>query len=288
MPMDDILLPKERRDAVVFIGVDSVENVEFVKIYAISEEVAKRTLEEFFNARGLFPADYRLVSSGIESVEGKSAITTRTEASLSSALARLGLKLLSNGVLHLEGVKTVYQLTLVSESLYERIVGRREEVSRGLSEEISVEDVLSLGVDILVENLRGVELSGYLPPNAKLLREPEISELLAVFEDPDRDFPLVVETKNADKYSFLDLPVTLRLPPLTVEEFAAELSERLGIYVDPELFRDYPPEKLNLGNVEALIKLVMALVEKKGLSPEDALAVGVRLNSGSLKNSSVF
>ena len=280
MPMDDILLPKERRDAVVLIGVDSVENVEFVKIYAVSEEVAKRTLEEFFNAKGLFPADYRLVSSGVESVEGKDAITTRTEASLSSALARFGLRLLSNGILHLKGVEKVYQLTLVSESLYERIIGGREEVSRKLSEDISVEDVLSLGVDVLVENLRGVELSDYLPHNAKLLREPEISELLAVFEDPDRDFPLVVETKNADKYSFLDLPVTLRLPPLTVEEFAAELSERLGIHIGPELFRDYPPEKLNLRNVEALVKLVRALVEKKGLSLEDALTVGIRLNSG--------
>ncbi|AJC71299.1 hypothetical protein X802_03310 [Thermococcus guaymasensis DSM 11113] len=280
--MDDILLPRERRDAVVFIGVDPVDNVEFVKVYAVSEEKAKETLEKFFNARGLFPADYRLVSSGTESVEGKMAITTRTESSLSSALARLGLKLLSNGVLHLEGRETVYQLTLVSESLYEKLVTKEPGGVEKHREEPSIElyDIFSLGVDVLVENLRGVELSDYLPPEARLLREPEVSELLVLLEDPERDFPVVVETKRASKYSDFDFPVTLRLPPLTVEEFAAELSERLGFSVDPSLFNGYPPEKLNMRNVEALAKLVRALIEKKSLGPEEALRLAVRLNYG--------
>ena len=277
--MDEVLLPRERRDAVVFIGVDAVDNVEFVKVYAISEEKAREALEKFFNARGLFPADYRLVSSGPEDVRGKGAITTRTETSLSSALARLGLKLLSNGVLHLEGAETVYQLTLVSEELYERILGKTDE---GDELKLELEDVFSLGLDVIVENLRGVELSGYLPPDAKLLKEPEVSELMAIMEDPERDFPVVVETKNLARYSFFEFPITLKLPPLTVEEFAAELSERLGFSVDPALFDEYPPEKLNLRNVEALVKLVEALVEKKGLGREEALSVAVRLNSAGL------
>jgi len=277
--MDEVLLPRERRDAVVFIGVDAADNVEFVKVYAVSEEKAREALEKFFNARGLFPADYRLVSSGPEDVRGKGAITTRTETSLSSALARLGLKLLSNGVLHLEGVETVYQLTLVSEELYERILGKTDE---GDELKLELEDVFSLGLDVIVENLRGVELSGYLPPDAKLLKEPEVSELMAIMEDPERDFPVVVETKNLARYSFFEFPITLKLPPLTVEEFAAELSERLGFSVDPALFDEYPPEKLNLRNVDALVKLVEALVEKKGLSGEEALSIAVRLNSAGL------
>ncbi len=283
--MDDILLPRERRDAVVFIGVDPVDNVEFVKVYAVSEEKAKEALERFFNARGLFPADYRLVSSGTESVEGKMAITTRTESSLSSALARLGLKLLSNGVLNLEGRETVYQLTLVSESLYERLIaGESENLGRrGEEPSLELDEIFSLGVDVLVENLRGVELSDYLPPEARLLREPEVSELLVLLEDPGRDFPVVVETKRASKYSDFDFPVILRLPPLTVEEFAAELSERLGFSVDPFLFNEYPPEKLNLRNVKALAKLVHALIEKKGLGPREALRLAVRLNCGELE-----
>ncbi|ASJ02195.1 hypothetical protein A3L09_02385 [Thermococcus profundus] len=281
--MDDILTPKERHDAVVLIGVDSRENVEFVKIYALDEELAKRTLEEFFNARGLFPTDYRLVSRGVEDVGERKAITTRTESSLSSALARLGLKLLSNGVLHLGDAKNVYQVTLVSESLYGRIMEERgdELGPENPEEELSIEDVLSLGVDVLVENLRGIELSGLIPPETLLLREPDARELAAALEG-ERDYQIVVETKDAGKYSGFDFPVTLRLPPLTVEEFSAELSARLGFPVDPEYFRAYPPEKLNLRNVEALAKLIMTLIEKKGLSREEALKLAVRLNLGEL------
>lgn len=125
--MEDILLPKERRDAVVLIGVDERDSVEFVRIYAVSEERAKRVLEEFFNAKGLFPTDYRLVSRGTEPVGDRKAITTRSETALSSALARLGLRLLSNGILYLDGVETLYQITLVSESLYSSIAGKEVE-----------------------------------------------------------------------------------------------------------------------------------------------------------------
>ena len=278
--MEDILIPKERRDAVVLIGVDRGENVEFIKVYAVSEEKAKQTLEEFFSAKGLFPGDYRLVSRGSEEVGERKAITTKSEEKLSSSLARLGLRLLSNGVLYLEGVERIYQFTLVSEALYQRITFEKgEDVKEEPVLEFEPLDVFSLGVDVLVENLRGTELGEVLPPNAVLLREPPLKEVYELLEK-ERDFPIVVETKDAGKYSSLDFPAIVRLPPLTVEEFAAELSERLGFRVEPERFLDYPPERLNLRNVDALARLVRALMARKRLSPEEALSLAVRLNLG--------
>jgi hypothetical protein len=278
--MEDILIPKERRDAVVLIGVDRGENVEFIKVYAVSEEKAKQTLEEFFSAKGLFPGDYRLVSRGSEEVGERKAITTKSEEKLSSSLARLGLRLLSNGVLYLEGVERIYQFTLVSEALYQRITFEKgEDVEEEPVLEFEPLDVFSLGVDVLVENLRGTELGEVLPPNAVLLREPPLKEVYELLEK-ERDFPIVVETKDAGKYSSLDFPAIVRLPPLTVEEFAAELSERLGFRVESERFLDYPPERLNLRNVDALARLVRALMARKRLSPEEALSLAVRLNLG--------
>ncbi|WP_054841134.1 hypothetical protein [Thermococcus peptonophilus] len=279
--MEDILLPKERRDAVVLIGVDERDNVEFVRIYAVSEERAKQVLEEFFNAKGLFPTDYRLVSRGTEPVGDRRVITTRSEVSLSSALARLGLRLLSNGVLYLDGVETLYQITLVSESLYSSIAGKevdrlsQKEETESLPEP---EEVLSLGVDVLVENLSGRDISDFLPENALFLREPPVEKVAELLAE-ERNSPVVVETKDARKYTFLDFAVVVRLPPLTVEEFAAELSSRLGIDVDPSLFSSYPPpEKLNLRNVRALVSLVEAIVEKWKVDREKALKIAVRLN----------
>ncbi|WP_054840248.1 hypothetical protein [Thermococcus sp. JCM 11816] len=276
MKMENILLPKERRDAVVLIGVDERDSVEFVRIYAVSEERAKQVLEEFFNAKGLFPTDYRLVSrGGTEPVGDRKAITTRSETALSSALARLGLRLLSNGILYLDGVETLYQITLVSESLYSSIAGKEVEKPPQKEETGSLpepEEVLSLGgVDTLVENLSGRDISEFLPENALLLREPPVEKVAELLAE-ERDYPVVVETKDARRYSFLDFAVVVRLPPLTVEEFSAELSSRLGVDVDPSLFSAYPPEKLNMQNVRALVRLVEAIVEKWKVEREEALS----------------
>ncbi|ASJ08555.1 hypothetical protein A3L11_04630 [Thermococcus siculi] len=279
--MGDILVPKERRDAVVLIGVDGSENVEFIKVYAVSEEVAKQTLEEFFSAKGLFPSDYRLVSRGSEEVGERSAITTRSESSLGAALARLGLKLLSNGVLYLDGVERLYQFTLVSETLYERITAEKKAPESYDGESLTAEEILSLGVDVLVENLSGMDLSKLLPEKALLLREPTIERVAELLAE-ERDYPVVVETRDAGKYEFLDFPIILRLPPLSPEEFAQKLSERLGFEVSPGHFLDYPAEKLNMRNVEALARLVGALIEKRGLSAGEALSIAVRLNLGEL------
>nr|WP_188202951.1 hypothetical protein [Thermococcus camini] len=280
--MDDILIPKERRDAVVLIGVDRSGSVEFIKVYAVSEERAKETLEEFFSAKGLFPSDYRLVSRGSEEVGGKAAITTRSESSLGASLSRLGLRLLSNGVLYLGGIDRVYQFTLVSEELYRRITS--EKALPGPEFEppaILPEDVLSLGLDTLVENLRGIELEELLPEGAVLLREPPVDRVAEILAEA-RDYPVVVETKDAGKYGFLDFPVVLRLPPLSPDEFAAELSAMLGFEIGAGYFLDYPPEKFTLRNAKALARLVRVLVEKRGLGEREALALAVRLNLGKL------
>ena len=269
----DILTPAERRDAVVFIGVDRAGNVEFVKVYAVSEEKAKETLEEFFNARGLFPTDYRLVSRGLEDVSGKKAITTRSEEELSSSLARLGLKLLSNGILTLEDIEEVYQITLVSEALYERVTSERREKEE---KTLDWREVLSLGVDTLVENLRGVDLSELVPANALILREPGV-ETVAELLSRERDGPIIVETKDSGRYRNLDFSAFVRIPPLSREEFAVELSSRLGFNVPVSLI-SLPENRLNLRNVEKLAKLVEALV-RKGFEREEALKIAVELNS---------
>ncbi|WP_099209757.1 hypothetical protein [Thermococcus henrietii] len=269
----DILTPAERRDAVVFIGVDRAGNVEFVKVYAVSEEKAKETLEEFFNAKGLFPTDYRLVSRGLEDVSGKKAITTRSEEELSSSLARLGLKLLSNGILTLEDIEEVYQITLVSEVLYERVTSERREKEE---KTLDWREVLSLGVDTLVENLRGVDLSELVPANALILREPGV-ETVAELLNGERNGPIIVETKDAGRYRNLDFSAFVRIPPLSREEFAVELSARLGFNVPVSLI-SLPENRLNLRNVEKLAKLVEALV-RKGFEREEALKIAVELNS---------
>jgi len=265
----DILTPAERRDAVVFIGVDRAGNVEFVKVYAVSEEKAKETLEEFFNAKGLFPADYRLVSRGFENVSGKKAITTRSEEELGSSLARLGLKLLSNGILTLGDIGEVYQITLVSEALYKRVTRGVERPSTGWRE------VLSLGVDTLVENLRGVDLSELVPANALILREPSVESVAELMEEFDG--PVIVDTKDARKYRNIDFSAFVRIPPLSREEFAVELSSRLGFNVPVSLI-SLPENRLNLRNVEKVAKLVEALV-RKGFEREEALKMALKLNS---------
>ena len=265
--MDDILTPRERRDAVVFIGVDRSGNVELVRVYALNEELAKRTLEEFLNAKGLFPTDYEVVSRGWEDLAGRKVITTRSEEELSFRLSRLGLRLLSNGVLILENADRVYQITLASERLRGRFSRRRDpmKILRGL---------LEMGLSVLVENLRGIELSEIVPGNLLLLREPSSGELVRALSTGK---PVVVDTTNASQYLSFEIPAVVRLPPLTPEEFAKELSKRLGVEVSPRLFSEYPKERLNLRNVESLVQLVEAFREK-GVPLGKALSIAIEIN----------
>jgi len=264
-----VLTPKERRDSVVLVGVDMADRVDFVKVYALDEGSARRTLEEYFNARGLFPGDYRVISRGTEPVNGRAAITTRTEGELSATLGRFGLRLLSNGVLYVGDATELYQITLVSESLYRRL--RAENAP-----EVNPFDLLSLGLNAVVENLRGEDLGGLVPEDAVVLYEPPLHEVLGLLRRGEG--PIIVETKDASKYSSLDFSLFLRLPPLSAEEFAAEVSGLVGWEVPASLFREYPRERLNLWNARALASLLKKLVDEMGMSREDALRAALNFN----------
>jgi len=122
----DLLTPKERYSGVVFIGVRKNDVVEFIKVYAESAELAKTLLEDFLYVKGIHPSDFVIVDKGYESVKGKEIISTRTESELSSFLGRLGLKLLSNGILYLQGKAEIYQITSVSKDLLAEIRSIKE------------------------------------------------------------------------------------------------------------------------------------------------------------------
>ncbi|MDK2853265.1 MAG: hypothetical protein PWQ92_159 [Thermococcaceae archaeon] len=122
----DLLTPKERYSGVVFIGVRKNEVVEFIKVYAENEELARDILERFLYEKGIHPADFIVVDKGYENVEGKEIISTRTESELSAFLGRLGLRLLSNGILYLQGKKEIYQITSLSKELLREIKARGE------------------------------------------------------------------------------------------------------------------------------------------------------------------
>ncbi|WP_297500734.1 hypothetical protein [Thermococcus sp.] len=266
--MEDILVPRERRDAVVFIGVDRNDNVELVRVYALTEDKAEEALEEFFNARGLFPADYEVISRGWEELGERRAITTRSEEELSSALARLGLRLISNGVLLLENRRRIYQITLATERLRGAFSRRRDlmKVLLGL---------LDMGLSVLVENRRGVELSEIVPEGFILLREPSPGELVKALSSGK---PVIIDTIEASRYLSFEIPAVVKLPPLSPEEFAGELSKRLGIAVPPRMLASYPRERLNLRNVEAVVRLVEAF-KARGIPLEKAIVVALELNS---------
>ncbi len=275
--MDDILVPKERRDAVVLIGVDGSENVEFIKVYAVSEEKAKQALEEFFSAKGLFPAEYRLVSRGSEEVGERSAITTRSEGSLSAVLSRLGLRLLSNGVLYLDGVESLYQFTLVSEKLYEKLKHVREsERAKKKGFSLSISGALNLGLHTLIVNWRGINVEPLVPSHATFLREPSPVEVLEAMKKSPQ---VVVETVFPEKYVMIPFGVRIKVPPLSIEEFSRELEDRVGVPVDEEMLSEYPPELLNYRSIEAIVRIVEEL-SKRGVDREKALETAVFVNLG--------
>ncbi|SEW13806.1 hypothetical protein [Thermococcus thioreducens] len=277
MGMEDILIPKERRDAVVLIGVDRGENVEFIKVYAVSEEKAEETLEAFLNAKGLFPADYRLVGRGSEEVGDRKAITTKSEEKLSSSLARLGLRLLSNGVLYLDGIERVYQLTLVSEKLYAKL--RRMRESQGVKKRggsLSISSALSLGLHTLIVNWRGINVEPLVPEDATLLREPSPAEVLEAMKTSPQ---VVVETVFPEKYFAVPFGVRIKIPPLSKEEFARELEDRIGVQVDENMLDDYPAELLNYRSIESIAHIVEELL-KMGVDKEKALETAIFVNLG--------
>ncbi|NJE07176.1 hypothetical protein E3E31_01220 [Thermococcus sp. M39] len=124
--MEELSVPKERYDSLIFIGMHRDGTIEFIKVYGEDKEKTLEILNRFFSEKNLHPADFVLVDEGFEDVGDKKIISTRTEEELSAYLARLGLKLLSNGVLYLEGKDKIYQITAVSKELLKRIKEQKD------------------------------------------------------------------------------------------------------------------------------------------------------------------
>lgn len=127
----ELLTPKERVDSLILIGVRDKDQIEFVKVYALGKDSATELLSEFFNDQGLLPTDFVVVDHGFEDVSEKGIISTKTEEDLSAYLARMGLKLFSNGVFYVGDLKTVYQITAISRELYDELKSKkRQKVER--------------------------------------------------------------------------------------------------------------------------------------------------------------
>jgi len=362
----DLLTPKERYSGVVFIGVRKNGEVEFIKVYAENEELAKDILERFLYEKGIHPADFVVVDKGYENVEGKEIISTRTESELSSFLGRLGLRLLSNGILYLQGKKEIYQITSLSKDLLREIKSKEEDLkeepvrlelktpklpprfieklkplelmedtlvinhaelplSEVLKEAIKgavkIPEVLELGSlklrlfdselhevikkgkellikppvvvwDSYVDSLEDFEAGEigdgiYRAPlflkahkGFLILREPPeelVERLIRIKEKGSAkikgfkapvEFTLIVESKN-EKY---DLPVKIRLPYLSQEEFKELLEEKTRVKVPDEVVEKIPEEKRTFRTVSTLSKLFKRLKEKKlNARPEELL-----------------
>ncbi|WP_457753310.1 hypothetical protein [Thermococcus sp.] len=204
--MDELSAPRERYDSVIFVGMTRDGTIEFIKVYGEDKEKALEVLNRFFGEKNIYPADFILVDEGFEDVRDKKIISTRTEDELSAYLARLGLKLLSNGVLYLEGKDRIYQITTVSKELLEKIKGQKEdqrefevaETEPYVDVESITDDVpeeflsslmlLELREDAIIINEAGLELDKILKKcikgKVKIPRYLEIYEnIIQVFDE---------------------------------------------------------------------------------------------------------
>ncbi|MBO8174775.1 MAG: hypothetical protein H0Z18_05910 [Thermococcus sp.] len=204
--MDELSVPKERYDSLIFIGMHRDGTIEFIKVYGEDKEKTLEILNRFFSEKNLHPADFVLVDEGFEDVKDKKIISTRTEEELSAYLARLGLKLLSNGVLYLEGKDKIYQITAVSKELLKKIKGQKEsqeeiEVAeiepyvdvKSIKDEVPEEFISSLMLlelreDAIIINEAEIDLDKVLRKciegNVKIPRYLEIHEnIIQIFDD---------------------------------------------------------------------------------------------------------
>ncbi|GAB6102794.1 hypothetical protein JCM16138_20170 [Thermococcus atlanticus] len=227
--MEDVEIPKERYDSLVFIGVRRDGTVEFVKVYAENREKAMQVLEGFFFRRGLHPADFVVIEQGEEDVSGKAMIGTRTEKELSATLARLGLKLVSNGVLYTSGRDTFYQITAVSRGILAELKGEGAELEGG-SVEIDLSGVkgypyieklrlFELREDVLVENKAGVDLEEFLNTVVRgTVRIP-------AFIDLDENRILVYDGMFHEKVSDLHDYVLVRVPVIYWDAYSDDIED---------------------------------------------------------------
>lgn len=179
MSEDELLIPKERYDSVIFIGVKRDGSVEFIKVYGSDKEKTLEILNRFFHQQNLYPQDYLIVDEGYEDVSGKAVISTRTEEKLSAYLSRLGLKLVSNGVLYLKGTDKLYQITVVTNEFLELLkkLSQRHEERKTQEELEEIEPYIDLSAlppeEIPREYLSSLELLE-LREDSLIINEAEI------------------------------------------------------------------------------------------------------------------
>ncbi len=229
--MEDVEIPKERYDSLVFVGIRRNGTVEFIKVYGKNKEKAMEVLEEFFFRRGLHPADFVVIEQGKEDVSGRAMISTRTERELSASLAKLGLKLISNGVLYTSGKDTIYQITAVSKTLLPEIKARGQEVDL---EEGSIKIDLSevqgypyieklklfeLREDVLVENKASIDLEEFLN---NIIRG---NVKIPAYIDLDHHRILVYDGIFHERISNLADYVIVRIPVIYWDAYSDDISD---------------------------------------------------------------
>lgn len=59
--------------------------IEFIKVYALNEDLAITILDQFLRENNLHPSDFVVIQRGLEDIKGKDIISTRTEEDLCNA-----------------------------------------------------------------------------------------------------------------------------------------------------------------------------------------------------------
>ncbi|AEC51030.1 hypothetical protein PNA2_0112 [Pyrococcus sp. NA2] len=212
--MEDVSKPKEREDFVVLTGMKEDGTIEFIKVYAINEELALNVLEKFLRENNIHPSDFIVIQKGMESIKGKEIISTRTEEELSAMLARIGLRLVSNGVLYTKGREALYQITAISKSLLEELQGeKREKIHNVIKEEVMID-------------FSSIELP------EKYLRKLYLLSLMEdtfILNRAELDIPSVLN--KAIKGS-VSIPRLIEKDNIIVKVFDEELHEVKGSYLD--------------------------------------------------------
>ncbi|RLF79200.1 hypothetical protein DRN32_05465, partial [Thermococci archaeon] len=83
------------------------------------------------------------------------------------------------------------------------------------------------------------------------------------------EFTLIVESKNSEKY---DLPVKIKLPYLSEEEFKELLTRKAKVGVPSEVVEKIPQQKRTFKTITTISKLLKKLRERKSnKGPEELL-----------------
>ncbi|AAL81672.1 hypothetical protein PFDSM3638_07800 [Pyrococcus furiosus DSM 3638] len=218
--INNITKPKERRDFVVMAGMRKDGTIDFIKVYALNEKLAIEVLEAFLKENNIHPSDFIVIQRGYEDVKDKKAITTRSEEELSAMLGRLGLRLVSNGVLYTDGIDKLYQITAISRELFESLQKEKREIFEDVQEKITF-------------NFSKVDLP---EKYVKKLRLLELMEDTIIFNMAELEIPNLLK---AIVEGTVLIPRFLEKEDLIIRIFDEELHEYRGSYFDKVLIK--PP-----------------------------------------------